>query len=144
MMMSEAPREDSPIDYRANPPVANEALNALFEASWPDPSPCNFRPILERSLAFVCAYDAGRLVGFVNLAWDGGIHAFLLDTTVHPDWRRRGIGRGLVAHAGQIARERGMEWLHVDFDPPLRDFYLGCGFRPTDAGLMHFESDDPA
>lgn len=139
--MSRPPREDLPVDYRANPPVTNEELNALFEASWPSPSPRDFHPILEQSLAFVCAYDAGRLVGFVNLAWDGGIHAFLLDTTVHPDRRRRGIGRGLVAHAGRIAREAGMEWLHVDFDPHLRDFYLGCGFRPTGAGLIYFGPD---
>jgi hypothetical protein len=29
------------------------------------------------------------------------------------------------------------EWLHVDFDDSLRDFYFGaCGFRPTTAGLI--------
>jgi hypothetical protein len=31
----------------------------------------------------------------------------------------------------------GCEWLHVDFEPELRRFYLdACGFRPTDAGLI--------
>jgi len=39
-------------------------------------------------LAYACAYDAEHLIGFVNLAWDGGIHTFLLDTTVHPDLQR--------------------------------------------------------
>jgi hypothetical protein len=24
------------------------------------------------------------LIGFVNVAWDGGDHAFLIDTKVHP------------------------------------------------------------
>ena len=44
--------------------------------------------MLARSLTYVAAYDTvgggEQLVGFVNVAWDGGIHAFLLDTTVHP------------------------------------------------------------
>ncbi|MFE0098929.1 hypothetical protein [Streptomyces sp. NPDC059009] len=29
------------------------------------------------------------------------------------------------------------EWLHVDFDDELRDFYFDdCGFAPTNAGLI--------
>jgi hypothetical protein len=35
------------------------------------------------------------------------------------------------------AREAGCEWLHVDFDDHLRDFYFdACGFKPTNAGLI--------
>jgi len=87
------------------------------------------------SLAFVCAFADHSLVGFVNLAWDGGIHAFLFDTTVHPNFQRQGIGRQLVKQAMDVAQERGMEWLHVDCDPRPRGFYQGCGFESTDAGL---------
>ena len=32
--------------------------------------------------------------------------------------------------------ERGAQWLHVDFEPHLTAFYRGCGFRPTEAGLI--------
>ena len=67
------------------------------------------------------------------------IHAFLLDTTVHPAWQRRGIGRELVRQATQAARERGMEWLHVDYEPHLDAFYRGCGFTPTLAGLIRLD-----
>jgi GNAT superfamily N-acetyltransferase len=139
----EIPGEDADVDYHINPPVTNESLNELFSAAWPGHSRRNFRPILEKSLAYVCAYDAGHLIGFVNVAWDGGIHGFLVDTTVHPRWRRRGIGRHLVKYAGRVACERGMEWLHVDFDPQFRDFYLACGFRPAEAGLMAFPTNRP-
>ena len=31
----------------------------------------------------------------------------------------------------------GCQWLHVDYEPHLEEFYQGCGFRPTLAGLMH-------
>jgi len=82
------------------------------------------------------AYDAGRLVGFVKLAWDGGDHAFVLDTTVHPEYQRRGIGRLLVRRAAGVAEENGVEWLHVDYEPHLEGFYARCRFRPTPAGLI--------
>jgi ribosomal protein S18 acetylase RimI-like enzyme len=79
--------------------------------------------ILDRSLAYICAFPGERLVGFVNLAWDGGIHAFILDTTVHPDMRRLGIGSELLKHATAVAHKQGIEWLHVDFEPHLTSFY---------------------
>jgi GNAT superfamily N-acetyltransferase len=88
-------------------------------------------------LAHICAYHGGRLVGFIKLAWDGGIHAFVLDTTVHPDHQRRGIGRRLVERAVEIAGRSGVEWVHVDYEPSLEHFYSRCGFCPTLAGLLH-------
>ncbi|WP_437310354.1 GNAT family N-acetyltransferase [Sorangium sp. So ce388] len=124
------------MEYRVNPVVGNDALNALFVTSWPAHEPADFARQHAHSLAFVCAFTGERLIGYVNLAWDGGIHAFLLDTTVHPAHRRRGVGRGLVSRAAGVARERGMRWLHVDFEPHLAGFYRGCGFAPTEAGLM--------
>jgi GNAT superfamily N-acetyltransferase len=89
------------------------------------------------SLGWVTARDPDGLVGFVNVAWDGGSHAFVVDTLVSVRARRRGIGRELVARATTGARDASCEWLHVDFDLHLRAFYLeACGFEPTDAGLI--------
>ena len=89
------------------------------------------------SLGWVCARDEGSLVGFVNLAWDGAVHAFVLDTMVASSIRRHGIGTELVAVAVTEAREAGCEWLHVDFEDHLRSFYFeGCGFESTNAGLI--------
>lgn len=89
------------------------------------------------SLGWVTARDAGELVGFVNVPWDGGTHAFLLDTIVSAREERQGIGTELVAIAAAEARAAGCEWLHVDFDDELRPFYLNaCGFRAAAAGLM--------
>ena len=126
----------STLFYRIKPPATNEELNPLFAAAWPDHGWIDFAPVLAHSLAYVCAYDDETLIGFVNIAWDGGIHAFLLDTTVHPAWQRRGIGREVVRRATQAARDRGMAWLHVDYEPHLEPFYRSCGFTPTRAGLI--------
>src|SRR5262249_22027623 len=54
--------------------------------------------IRPRSLGWVTTRTSdGALVGFVNVAWDGGDHAFLLDTKTRGSWQRRGIGRAVVA-----------------------------------------------
>jgi GNAT superfamily N-acetyltransferase len=123
-------------EYRVRPAVSDSELDRLFAASWPEHRARPWTPVLARSLAWVCAYAPG-LVGFVNVAWDGGGHAFLLDTTVHPSHRHMGIGTGLVLRAADAVRESGVEWLHVDYEPHLEAFYRGCGFRHTHAGLLH-------
>lgn len=82
-------------------------------------------------------------MGFVNVAWDGAAHAFVIDTMVAASARRRGIGQELVKVAAGEARAARCEWLHVDFDH-LRPFYFdACGFTPTNAGLIPlFEGHD--
>ena len=91
------------------------------------------------SLGWVTARVEGRvLVGFVNVAWDGGNHAWLIDTKVRPDHQHRGIGTELVRIGAINAKAAGCEWLEVDFDQELARFYVdACGFRPTNAGLIH-------
>jgi len=87
----------------------------------------------QHSLGWVCACSGDDLIGFVNVIWDGAVHAFILDTLVAERSRRQGVGVELVAVAAREARASGCEWLHVDFDEHLRAFYFdNCGFRPTD------------
>ncbi|QND13647.1 GNAT family N-acetyltransferase [Rhizobium leguminosarum] len=123
-------------EIRIDPFPSAAELNALFSAAWGSPHSRDFTAILSRSLAHIGAYQDDRLVGFVNVAWDGGIHAFILDTSVQPDMRRQGIATRLVREATRVARQRGASWLHVDFEPHLTGFYRACGFAPTEAGLI--------
>ena len=112
------------------------ALARLWLAAWGDAGPVSFQPILKHSLTHLGAYDGDALVGFVNVAWDGGVHAFILDTCVHADYQRQGIALRLLERAVELARARGAHWLHVDFEPRLQAFYRKAGFGPTAAGLM--------
>ena len=101
-----------------------------FEWNW-------YQQCDEHSLGWVCARESSKLVGWVNVAWDGGVHAFLIDVIVDPLFRRRGIATQLVRHATEHSRSGGCEWLHVDFDPHLTSFYWdACGFARTDAGVI--------
>jgi GNAT superfamily N-acetyltransferase len=91
----------------------------------------------DHSLGWVCARRDRELVGFVNVAWDGGGHAFVLDTLVVASVRRVAIGTQLLATAACEARAAGCEWLHVDFEDHLRGFYLDAyGFREAPAGVL--------
>lgn len=126
------------IDLRIDPFPSEVEVADLWASAWgPEATAPSSQGVLKRSLCHVAAYSSARLVGFVNVAWDGGIHAFLLDTCVHPEFRRQGIAVSLVEAATDVARARGARWLHVDFEPHLRSLYLdACGFRPTLAGLI--------
>ena len=128
-----------PIDYVWRGEVDSDELEALHAEGFErDPVPYDWRGQLQRhSLGWVTARDAQALVGFVNVAWDGGIHAFLLDTLVARTHRRQGIGTMLVRLATDQARAAGMEWLHVDFDAHLAGFYLeDGGFTSALAGTI--------
>lgn len=130
------------VTYQLSPPVTDAALQTLWTAAWGAPAAVDFAAVLAQSLVYVCAYAGERLIGYVNVCGDGGQHAFLLDTTVHPDVRRRGVGSELVHRATEAARAQGCVWLHVDYAPHLDGFYRGCGFQPTLAGLIRLEDGD--
>jgi GNAT superfamily N-acetyltransferase len=121
-------------------------INALHAAAFGtrvfSPTEWPWQALVERhSLGWVTARADDQLLGFVNVVWDGFVHAWIQDTMVLPSRHRQGIGEQLVAVATDHARAAGCEWLHVDFDDELREFYFGrCGFRPTNAGLIALQS----
>lgn len=130
------------IEYRLNTPVSSSALDQLYLVSWPNHQPpYDFGPELAHALAYACAYAGDELIGFVRLAWDGGVHAFLLEPTVRPDYRRRGIGRALVERALSHIRAHGISIVHVDYLPDKRGFYEACGFRTGLGGILEFGAD---
>jgi ribosomal protein S18 acetylase RimI-like enzyme len=127
------------IDYEWRGEFGNAEVNALhaegfdhriLDIDW-------YTQLHQHSLGWVCARQSGELAGFVNVAWDGGVHAFILDTLVSSRARHRGIGTNLIAAAAEHARAADCEWLHVDFEHHLAAFYYqACGFTPTTAGLI--------
>jgi ribosomal protein S18 acetylase RimI-like enzyme len=54
-------------------------------------------------LCLVTETDGNQLVGFAQ-CWTSG---FIKDLVVHPEWRKKGIGRGLILHSFQIFKSRG-------------------------------------
>ena len=96
--------------------------------------------LLKHSLGWVTARDEFHLIGFVNVIWDGQVHAWIQDVMVSSASRKLGIGSSLVAYAREACKSAGCEWLHVDFEARLSSFYFdACNFKPTTAGLIHLQ-----
>ncbi|CAN5671308.1 GNAT family N-acetyltransferase [soil metagenome] len=127
------------VDYSWRGPITDDEMVELAESYGGRPAPGSWDRIRAHSLGWIVARDGdGVLVGFVNVAWDGGDHAFLIDTKTCGRWQRRGVGTEVVRRAAHHAKAAGCEWLHVDFEPDLAPFYIhACEFVPTDAGLIH-------
>ena len=128
------------VTVRVNFPVDDVSLSRLHAIAF-DNAPSEVLPWAERlrehSLSWVGAFDQESLIGFVHACWDGGLHAFLLDTVVDPRFQRQGVGQKLVQSLVEQVRAAGCEWLHVDYEPHLDSFYRdACGFTATGAGLL--------
>ena len=127
------------ITYGWREEIANLEINRLHAEAFETSGSRDWRAALtEHALGWVTARNEGHLVGFVNVVWDGLVHAWIQDLMVAADHRTRGIGTQLIERAKDRAARAGCEWLHVDFEADLSDFYIGaCGFTPTSAGLIH-------
>jgi ribosomal protein S18 acetylase RimI-like enzyme len=89
------------------------------------------------------ACSDGSLVGFVNILWDGLVHARIQDLVVASSSRRQRIGVSLIEVAVGAGKAAGCEWLHVDFDDHLKPFYLDVtGFETTNASLINLTEED--
>lgn len=130
------------ITYEWRGDFTNTEMNALhaeaFETRVYDETEWNWvDQVHGLSLGWVVARDEGAVVGFVNVLWDGLVHAWIQDTMVAQRARHQGIGKRVVEIAVEEARNAGCEWMHVDFEDHLRPFYFdACGFTPTNAGLI--------
>lgn len=130
------------VTYTWRGSVENEELNRLhaeaFDTRVYSADEWDWVEVLNRhSFGWVVARQGDMLVGFVNVLWDGLVHAWIQDTMVASGARRRGVGTEVVKLAAREAKAAGCEWLHVDFEEHLRPFYLdACRFSPAHAGLI--------
>ncbi|MGR3821004.1 MAG: GNAT family N-acetyltransferase [Salipiger marinus] len=81
------------------------------------------------------AFAEGRLVGTVSLALAGMPNqrhrAEVSKMLVHPEFRRRGLGRALMAALLQAAEAEGRSLITLDTrsGDPSQALYASCGFR---------------
>ena len=127
------------LEYKISPGIDNESLNRLFSTSWENFNHRSFK-YLKTSLFYICCYYGNELIGFVNTVTDGYLHAFVLDVTVNPSFRRKGIGTALVQKAILECKTKEIEWIHVDYEAHLEGFYSKCGFKNTKSGIIKIKN----
>ncbi|HEV2363325.1 MAG TPA: GNAT family N-acetyltransferase [Caulobacteraceae bacterium] len=91
------------MEFRRYGPADLPGVLRLCELEqWPglrdDPERAN-RVLTAPGVTTFVAVEAGAVVGFAQLQSDGEIQAHLSQIAVHPDHRRRGIGRELIVRA---------------------------------------------
>jgi GNAT superfamily N-acetyltransferase len=73
----------------------------------------------------------GRPAGTVTTSTHGLDLAWIGMVLVHPDLRRRGVGRALLLHALEHLKRRGVRCIGLDATPEGRKVYEPLGFNPT-------------
>ena len=89
---------------------------------------------------------AGFALYFFNFStFVGKPGLYLEDLFVRPAFRRRGLGRALLAHLAQIALDRGcrrMEWSVLDWNAQAIAVYRAIGAEPMDEWTVQRLSGD--
>lgn len=83
---------------------------------------------LEPDGCFLAEWN-GTPVGTATTLVYGSLLAWIGMVLVHPDHRRRGIGRALLHHCIRSLRERGVRCIKLDATPAGREVYDGLGFE---------------
>jgi GNAT superfamily N-acetyltransferase len=93
------------------------------------------RAVAEAVIARADGEPAGFAVFFPTFStFAGKPGLYLEDLFVVPQWRRRGLGRRLLAHVAGLAASRGcnrVSWSVLDWNRPALDFYRGLGAEPV-------------
>ena len=137
--------DENAVEYEWRGEISDAELVALTDSYGGNSAVGWWDRIRPHSLGWVAArLPNGAAVGFVNVAWDGCDHAFLIDTKVRSDLQGQGIGTELVRIATEHAQQAGCEWLHVDYETRLARFYVdACRFSPTTAALINLRDVEP-
>ena len=142
---------DERIEYRSGGDLPAEQVLALYQANgWSSAEkPEQLLASLAGSHAVATAWHGDRLVGLGNTLSDGHLVVYYSHLLVHPDFRRRGIGRRLAEELK--ARYEGFHQHVLLADGGAVDFYRKLGFvRAGDtmpmwiyAGADHGISEEP-
>jgi ribosomal protein S18 acetylase RimI-like enzyme len=98
----------------------------------------NMEATIRHAYLVVTAWSGDEMVGTLTVLSDGMNYATIDDVVVHPDWRRRGIGTGLLQQAlnslGHIQPDR----IRLHAIPGVEPFYARLGFERLNETPMHY------
>ena len=132
------------IDYSTTRDITVEQILPIYRANkW---SSANVPEALYRALlnshSLVTAWDREKLVGIGNTISDGFLVVYYPHLLVHPDYRRRGIGKEIMSLLQQRYKGFHMQILVADFEAIA--FYQKCGFVKAGKteSMWIYEGDD--
>ena len=96
-----------------------------------------FHKILNQSLTWVTAHQNDELIGWINVAWDGFVHAFLVDRTAVND-ELGALRRELVKQAVEAIRRNHptVSKIHLDCREEEVAEFVPIGLQPLPGGIV--------
>ena len=130
------PPMNDPILYRDTLDVAKEEVLSLYRAShWSSANKLDqLHQGLINSHSLITAWDVDRLVGLANTISDGFLVVYYSHVVVHPDYRRKGIGREMMTRL--MKRYEGFHQHSILADRNAVGFFEGCGFKQSVCAAM--------
>jgi aralkylamine N-acetyltransferase len=92
--------------------------------------------IVRGSHCFVIASHEGRVVGMGRAISDRASDAYIQDVAVHPAFRKKGIGTGIVLElVGRLQRD-GLGWIGLVAEAGTWNFYRKTGFVEMPGSIL--------
>jgi GNAT superfamily N-acetyltransferase len=112
-------------------PTGEEYARLIQAVGWRSREPEAIEIALRNSYFSVCAISNDVVIGFGRVIGDGGLHFYLTDIVVKPEFQRRGIGTAIVAALMRWVEGFPFSNTVVAVLPTggLRSFYERQGFK---------------
>lgn len=145
-----AGRPAPPLDLR---PMRSEDLDEMMEIERAShPLPWSREVFLEEQhrgwarIDVLCEAPSGPVRGYVNY-WIVGDEIHLLNVSVDPSLRRRGLGARLIEHVAGRARESACSFITLEVrrgNRPAIALYRRHGFRPVGLRPRYYSDGEDA
>jgi aralkylamine N-acetyltransferase len=105
----------------------------LYEAGswWDGSSPSSVKDIISGSCVFVVAVDEenGKAIGMGRVLSDGISDAYIQDVIVLPEYRKRCIGKRIIAELVDACLKKKITWISLVAESGTETFYSDMGFQ---------------
>jgi len=105
----------------------------LYEAGgwWDGSVPSGVKDIISGSFAFAVAVDerSGKAIGMGRVLSDGISDAYVQDVIVLPEYRKKSIGKRIIAELIDHCLAKKIAWISLIAESGTEKFYSGLGFR---------------
>jgi len=134
------------LTFDTRPVTPPELASFYASAGWHVLPPESFRRALSGTYFSLSARaPGGRLVGYGRVVSDGGIHAWIHDLIVLPEFQGRGLGSRLLTGLIERIRNSGIPYIGLFAAKGRTGFYQKFGFAPRpDNGpgmFLYFQPD---
>jgi spermidine synthase len=85
--------------------------------------------IIEKTFLFAVASDKGVIIGMGRAISDGISDAYIQDVTVDRNYRKKGIGSGIILLLVKTLKQKGIGWIGLISEPGAENFYNELGFE---------------